>query len=514
MPHYFILYDFLISYMEFKNNLERLKRLEEIKDTITPRQYRDARVAIEMLLCRENLAYLITEILDPDYYKPLLSDFHYEMIDFATSAATHRKLILVPRGHFKTSLITIPLSIQTLLAKPESRILLTNATLDNSQDFLRSIKGYLEGNERLIKIFGQFKSDKWNESEIIIRQRKSKHIKEPSIMASSVDKSIVSKHFDLIIGDDLVNRESINTRDQLEKTKTYYKDLLDLLDPNGTIILIGTRWHYDDLYQHVIDSGKFETFIRGAYAADGTPIFLNKFTPEYLKNLKSEKGSYDFSSQYLNSPIDDESAVFKESWIKYFSQQPDRIYNYYLLLDTAGGGEGENADSNGWILCAVDIDDNWYILDAIEDKANTTEIINRLFSYHSKYPALQIGIEKTMYVNAFKPELEREQQQKGVFLNIIEFKHLTSKEARIKSLVPRFERGKILLRKEHSALRDQLIRFPKAKHDDVIDALAMVSEIAVRPYDVINQKDEEEKINQNRYEYSRNEFFDRSQGGF
>ena len=498
--------------MEFKNHLERLKRLEEVKEKIKPKQYRDAKFALEREACKDHLSYLITEVLDPSYYKPLLSPFHYEMINFAESQLSHRKLILVPRGHFKTSLITIPLSIQTILKNPEARILITNATLDNSQDFLRSIKGYFEGSDKLISLFGTFKSDKWNEGEIIVRQRKSKHIKEPSIMASSVDKSIVSKHFDLIIGDDLVNRESINTKDQLEKTKTYYKDLLDLLDPFGTIILIGTRWHFDDLYQHVIDSAKFDTYIKGAYNEDNTPIFLSKFTPEYLADLKMEKGSYDFSSQYLNQPIDDESATFKESWLKFFTAAPQTIFNYYLLLDTAGGGEGEHADSNGWVLAAVDINDDWYIIDAQEDKVNTTEIINRLFSYHSKFPALQIGIEKTMYVNAFKPELEREQQQKGIYLNITEFKHTTSKEARIKSLVPRFERGKIFLKKEQTALRDQLLRFPKAKHDDILDALCMVSEIAQRPFDVKESNDERERVEQNRYEYSRNEFFD--QGRF
>jgi predicted phage terminase large subunit-like protein len=463
------------------NNLQRLKRLEEVKNTLTKKQYRDIKQAIERELCKENLAYLITEVLDPDYYKPIIADFHYEMMKFA-EGSSKRKLILVPRGHFKSSLITVPLIIQTLLKNPNARILITNATLDNSQGFLRSIKGYMESNEKLRYLFGEFKSDKWNEGEIIIKQRNKKQIKESSVMASSVDKSIVSQHFDLIIGDDLVNRESINTREQLIKTKTYYKDLLDLLDPEGQIVIIGTRWHYDDLYQYILDRKNFDVYFRQCWE-NKIPIFPKKFTLEYLNQLREEKGSYEFSSQYLNSPIDDENATFKESWLtNYFTELPNGLYNYYLTLDTAGGGEGKNADSNGWILNAVSSDAKWYILEAIADKSNPTEIIDRLFAFNAKYPALQIGIEKTMYSNAFRPALEDEMRKRGKFLNIVELKAGTNKEARIKSLVSRFERKMIFLKKEYEDLRNELLRFPKSRHDDLSDALAYQMEIAEKPY--------------------------------
>ena len=471
------------------NNLERLKQLEEVKDKIKPREYKEAKFALERELCKEDLSFLVTEVLDPEYYKELLNDFHFEMMQFAENSSK-RKLLLVPRGHFKSSLVTIPIVIQTLLKNPNARILITNATLDNAQDFLRSVKGYMEGNEKLKHLFGEFKSDKWNEGEIIIRQRNKLQIKEASVMASSVDKSIVSKHFDLIIGDDLVNRESINTREQLVKTQIYYKDLLDLIQHEGktqeagTVIIIGTRWHYDDLYQHIIDNENFDTFFRTCWNDKKEPIFPNAFSKKSLESLRKSKGSYEFSAQYLNSPIDDEHATFKESWLNnFFEKLPEGTYNYYLTLDTAGGGEGKNADSNGWILNAVDINGNWYILECIADKANPTEIVDRLFSFHSRYPTLTIGIERTMYSVAFRPQLEAEMRKRGIFLNIVELKAAgTNKEARIKSLVPRFERKTIFLKQEYEDLRTELLRFPKSRHDDLSDSLAYQMDLAEKPY--------------------------------
>lgn len=462
--------------------LKMLKELESKKDKFSKKQYNNARDGIEVELCKTNLSYLVTEVLDPDYYKPILAPFQYDLMNFVQKEG-NRKLILISRGHLKSSLVTIPLPIMTLLQNPNARILITNATLDNAIDFLRSVKGYMEGCEKLKYLFGEFKSDKWTESEIIIRQRDKRQIKEPSILTSSVDKSIVSKHFDLIIADDLVNRESINTREQLMKTKLYYKDMLDLLDPGGLMIVIGTVWHFDDLYADIQENYKFDVFFKTCWDKEKNPIFPKKFSKEYLEKLREEKGIFEFSSQYLNSAIDDENAVFQLSWIKYFTDLPKGIYNYYLSLDTHGGGESKYADSNGWVLNAVDRDDNWFLLDAVKDKLNTTEIIDKLFAYHSRYPSLKIGIEKTMFVNALKPELEREMTKRGKYLNIEELSHsTTSKEARIKSLVPRFERGKIFLRKEQIELVEEITRFPKARHDDILDSLAFNEEIAEKPY--------------------------------
>jgi len=486
------------------NNLEKLKLLEKKRKEFSAKQFSDAKDALEMVLCKENLSYLVTEVLDPEYYKPILAQFHYEMMKFAQNESK-RKLLLVSRGHLKSSLVTIPLIIQTLLNNPNARILITNATLDNSQDFLKGIKGYLEGNEKLIHLFGKFKSEKWNETEIIINQRSKRQIKESSVLTSSVDKSIVSKHFDLIIGDDLVNRESINTREQLMKTKIYHKDLLDLLDPEGILIYIGTRWHFDDLYQFLLDSNRFDVFFRTCWEK-GKAIFPKKFSKEYLEELRKEKGNAEFSAQYLNNPIDEANASFKNSWFKYFKKLEEGVYNYYLSLDTAGGGEGKDADSNGWILNAVDKDDNWYILEAIADKANATEIIDRLFAFDAKYPSLKIGIEKTMFTNAFKPDLEAEMRKRNKFLQIEELKHTTSKEARIKGLVPRFERGKIFLREEQVELKDELLRFPKSKHDDLSDSLASMSEIAIRPDAEYNDPVERVRILNNRRERLRGDY--------
>ena len=69
-----------------------------------------------------------------------------------------------------------------------------------------------------------------------------------------------------------------------------------------------------------------------------------------------------------------------------------------------------------------------------------------------------------------------------------------SKQARIRSLQPKFEDKKIFLRKTQLSLIDQILRFPQIPHDDLLDALKSQMEITF-PCD---KRDEDYKRDQNK----------------
>jgi hypothetical protein len=133
------------------------------------------------------------------------------------------------------------------------RILLGNAVWDNARHFLWKIQDYLTGKSLLPVIFGNFQSKRWNQDEMTIAQRSVAHA-EPTIATTGVEKTQTSQHYDKIMLDDLVVRENISTGEQREKVITFYRDTLDLLEPGGELVVIGTRWAMGDLYQHIIDN--------------------------------------------------------------------------------------------------------------------------------------------------------------------------------------------------------------------------------------------------------------------
>ncbi len=157
------------------------------------------------------------------------------------------KMIQLPRGHLKSSIITKGWTIQQALINPDIRILLANNTWDNSRKFLRSIQKWLEPGSGLAQVFGPFVSDHWNQDECTIRGRK-KVLDAPTWATTGLEKEQTSQHYDLIVADDLVARENVSTHEQREKVKLYIKDLYDLLEPNGRLVFVGTRWHQSDAY--------------------------------------------------------------------------------------------------------------------------------------------------------------------------------------------------------------------------------------------------------------------------
>ncbi len=166
-----------------------------------------------------------------------------------------RKLILIPRNHLKSTVVTVVWSIQQILKNPEIRICINNAKYDTAREFVQTIQSHLETGGKLAQIFGEFKSPKlgWNRDSFTIAQRKLPRA-QPTVMAASIDSILNGKHFDLIINDDLVEPNNVKTKEQLNKVIDFHKDCFNQIDKGGIIVDIGTRWAAQDLYGHILNT--------------------------------------------------------------------------------------------------------------------------------------------------------------------------------------------------------------------------------------------------------------------
>ena len=202
--------------------------------------------------CKADLRFLCKTLLNMNKWDDAL---HGDLQKFLESPGK-QKMILMPRGHLKTSIVTVGYTIQTLLRDPNKRILINNAVWDNARTILYQISEYLTTKSLLPKIFGPFQTSKvrWTRDELEIAQRTSATGKEASITTGGVESAKTGLHFDLIIHDDIVVRENVSTKEQRQKVITFYRDSLDLLDPGGKMIVVGTRWALGDLYGHIMES--------------------------------------------------------------------------------------------------------------------------------------------------------------------------------------------------------------------------------------------------------------------
>ncbi len=188
-------------------------------------------------------------------YKDLNEETHGSIVSLLMDGSK-RKLICVPRGCLKSSLACVAYPIWLLINNPDKRILIDSELFTNSSTFIREIKLHLE-NPDITKLFGEFKGSTWNSDEIIIKQRHKK-LKEASVVAGGVSTTKVGQHYDVIIHDDMNSPENTNNSENAQKVIDHFRYNISILEPDGVMVIIGTRYSANDLIAYVLDNEEIE----------------------------------------------------------------------------------------------------------------------------------------------------------------------------------------------------------------------------------------------------------------
>lgn len=174
---------------------------------------------------------------------------HSEIIT-ALEAPTKRKVIVVPRGTFKSTLCSITYPLWMLLRNPDLRILIESEVFANSVTYLRAIKTIIKS-EKFLNVFGDLQGFIWRDDSIVVSSRQ-KTLKEPSIVCGGVDTTKVGMHYDLIISDDLNSPANSDTPEKCQRVIDHYRYNLNILEPDGVYVIIGTRYSDNDLIGWVL----------------------------------------------------------------------------------------------------------------------------------------------------------------------------------------------------------------------------------------------------------------------
>jgi predicted phage terminase large subunit-like protein len=124
----------------------------------------------------------------------------------------------------------------------------------------------------------------------------------------------------------------------------------------------------------------------------------------------------------------------------------------------------------------VDVENTMYVIDIVRRRMSPSEIINEIFRLRELYEITDIGIEIVAFQKALAYALREDYRYKRQPFHIEELKpQERSKETRIKGLQPLYENGKVYHSRTHPNtlyLEDELLRFPRGTHDDLIDPLS------------------------------------------
>lgn len=463
---------------------------------------------------------------------------HWELCNFLIRNFGYDQLILLPRGTFKSSVISVgfPTWLFThtlrlggqIINGRDLRILESSEELENIKNFLGLIRGIVENNRVFRDLHGDLQDHTgvWHKTALQFAGR-TRFRAEQSMTGASVRVSKVSQHYDLFIGDDLQNDKNVSSREMIDEVMSYIERMLPILDPlpgspigRGPRILTGTRWHYDDVYGRIIASEKarrragkkpaWRMLIRKAVTRKGTVYFPTRFSASYLKSLRDESGMtrYLFSCQYLNDPQPDEDQVFRlkdfgffhsthRVWHGVISPMP-KMLNFFTTVDPSMG-ETEGADFTSCVTDGVDSGYNMYAWEVLREHLVGNEpIIQRLFEIRERYQPVKMGIETVVFQKALYHGFVRACRASGQWFHIddLETDNKVRKTMRLRGFQSFVASGQFFLRVHENTdltlppeelyyalvpgsdvLAYEMISFPIGGTDDCLDAQAYMPQL-------------------------------------
>lgn len=404
-------------------------------------------------------------------------------------------LDLWSREHYKSTIITFAKTIQDILNDPEITVGIFSHTRPIAKGFMRQIKRELEANKMLQELFPdvlwtnpQTEAPKWSEDEGLIVKRKG-NPKEGTLEAwGLVDGQPTSKHYKLMVYDDVVTRESVTTPEMIAKVTEAWELSRNLSSEGGHTRYIGTRYHFNDTYKTIMDRGVkariYPATIDGEI--DGDPVLLSR---ERLAEKRREMGPYTFACQMMQNPKADETQGFKDAWIRHYDNTDRQGMNVCILADTASEKKKTSDYTSMWVL-GFNSDNNIYALDFIRDRLNLKQRADALFSLHRKWKPGEVGYEKYGMMADIE-FMYSEMERRNYRFAITDLGGPMPKNDRIRRLAPYFEQGRIWLPRIHfktnyegasrdlvsAFIEEEYKPFPVGLHDDMLDALSRMFDL-------------------------------------
>ena len=223
--------------------------------------------------------------------------------------------------------------------------------------------------------------------------------------------------------------------------------------------------------------------------------------PNEIEAAKRTLSSFAFKQEYLSSFDTAGADVFKEEWFK-ISPEP-QYGSYVVAIDLAGfeevaktaGAAKKRLDESAIAIVKVEDNGDWWVEKILHGRWDIRETAVNILKTIRDYQPSAVGIERGALKNAVLPYLNDLMRKNNIYAHIQDLTHGNKKKVDrvVWSLQGRLEHGRIKFNEDEDweEFRDQLLMFPTAGvHDDLVDALSYVDQLAITSYQQDYEEDE------------------------
>jgi predicted phage terminase large subunit-like protein len=396
-------------------------------------------------------------------------------LDDVTTGKIKRLILSVPPRHGKSELVTVRYAAWRLEKDPATRIIIGSYSQFLANKFSRKIKRIVKPRVAM------------NAERKAVEEWETKA--EGGIRAAGVGAGVTGTGADLIIIDDPYKgrktADSQVTRDTVGEW--FNEDVYTRLEPGGAVVVIHTRWHEDDLTGRLIsemtheDGEKWTVINLPALAEEDDPLGRRpgealcpqRYDEKALERIKKRQGEYAFSALYQGQPVSRSGGLFQKEWFRILdpADVPANlrwVRGYDLATSTK-----QTADFTASAACAVGDDGTLYIRDYWRARKEWPDIEKRIRETMLLERQSLHCIEEALHGLAAVQQLLRKPELVGIGFKGVR----VDKDKRSRALpwATRAESGKVAVVRNPflDEFLSEVCAFPKAKHDDFVDAVSL-----------------------------------------
>lgn len=456
--------------------------------------------------CKTDLFFLTRAILG---YDKLTAGLHLHLCRWLAFTSEHQfRLVLLPRGHYKTTICTISNSIQMALPDviggcsyprnlgPNIRIMLGHETADGASRFLFEITSHFCDNPLLMGLFPECipskRYQRMNQEKLDLPREA--FWAEPTFDTMGVGAKSQGRHYEFIDLDDIFGIQARDSEAERRTTIEWFDNIQSFFVSlrQSHMDIKGTRYSSNDVYARALDAygPRLKRYIRRVEEkqSDGAvkPIFPEEFPSEALTVLRKNPKVW---IQYSNDPMRD-FREFDPAWKRYYywiaenkiavfqgdskTQYNVRDLDLVILVDPSVTG------SPGIIVTGTNKKLQIFLLETYKKPTRPPEFIELIFKLVQKWWPRLVSIEEVVFSAVYKPWLEREMGLRGVRFNIYPYKppRRMMKPERIKGLSTYFSAGQVFGNELQTEFWDEYDTFGTAEEGfHLLDALAQGPEV-------------------------------------
>lgn len=388
-----------------------------------------------------------------------------------------RVIVMMPPRHGKSEMVSKKFPPWHIGKYPDHEIILGSYTADLALDHSRVARNTLAEHSDL---FGVSVA---RDSSAVTRWGIANN--RGGLFAAGVGGPITGRGAHIgIIDDPVKNAEEAASETVRERIWNWYTTTFyTRLAPGGSVIVVMTRWHEDDLVGRLLQQESeipWEVIRLSAVAGEDDPLgrkpgealWPERYPVETLEEIKTTLGSYYWEALYQQNPIRREGGMFKRSWFEIVDSAP-ASKNAARYWDLAATEEKPGADPDYTVGAKIVEKDGVYYICDIRRERGTPKTIERLVRQTAEtderhtliYMEQEPGSSGKNTIDHYARNILRGFPFRGD-------KKTGPKVLNAEVLAAAAEAGNVRLVKGawNKEFLDELEAFPHGRHDDQVDA--------------------------------------------